>query len=79
MAQYMSHALSPKQIGNRLRLLRKKSGLKVPQIAKAMKVSRQHIYNWEHGKKKLSVERLQQLGEVFNVAAGKILGRNGNG
>lgn len=74
VANYMTGVLSPKQIGKNLKALREKSGLRAVEIARALRVTRQHIYQLESGNKKLTVERLQQFGRVFKVEPEKILG-----
>lgn len=69
----MSRKVSAKQIGKRIKELREANNLKVTDVAKALRVTRQHIYHIEAGNKNVTVERLQQLSHVLKVSEGQII------
>lgn len=64
--------------GERLRELRKKSGLTIPQLADKLFVSKSYIDQLESSEKPLpTVSRLIQLADIFNCSVDYLLGRAG--
>lgn len=59
---------------NRVRELRKRSGMSQKELAFAVGVTRPTVSEWEHQKKSPSDERLMRLAEIFNVSTGVVLG-----
>ena len=54
-------------LGNRIRMLRRKSGIKQPVVAKFMGVSEQMIQYYETGRIRVSAYRLKQFCEIYSV------------
>ncbi len=71
----MKHETLPSKIGQRVRQIRKESGLKPAIFAAKLNMSRQMLYFIEGGKRGLTVERLQLLKQRFNVNIDELLGR----
>ena len=61
---------------NRIRELRKRSGLTLDEFAKDLGVSRATLGFWEQGKFQPSNEMLLRLSDIFEVSVDYILGRN---
>ncbi len=52
---------------NGLKYIREKYGLSGTALAKKLTVSQPTVFEWEHGKRKIPVEQLEKLSEIFNV------------
>ena len=64
-------------VGDRIRALRDRHGLKQQELADKIGVSRQVLSNWERGYTPLSTEGLIELTKLFETSANFILyGRN---
>ncbi len=55
-------------LGEKIYLLRKKSGMSQDELAETMDVSRQSISKWEAGKSTPSIESLVAMSEIFHVS-----------
>lgn len=69
----MSDGSVLKEIGARINLKRKESGMTQEQLAEKMDVSVQMISNLEQGKKAIRPENLIKLCDVLNVSSNYIL------
>lgn len=54
---------------NGLNYIRKKYGLSGAALAKRLTVSQPTVFEWEHGKRKIPVEQLEKLSEMFNISS----------
>ena len=54
--------------GRELERVRLLAGVSVPQLAKALEVSRGLVYHWESGLKKPTVDRLADIARTLNVS-----------
>lgn len=70
----MKQAFSPSKIGKNLLALRKANGWQQQYVADRLGVSRQLIYFFEHGQRGLSIKRLQQFCNLYQVKPEAILG-----
>lgn len=59
---------------NRVKELRRQSGMQQKELALRLGVSCPTVSEWEHGKKDPSGKRLVQLSQIFGVDIGTILG-----
>jgi transcriptional regulator with XRE-family HTH domain len=50
-----------------LRAARINKGLNVKEVAKALSVTTQTIYNWEQGVTEPRMEHLKQLAQIYNM------------
>ena len=50
-----------------LRAIRKSKGLKVVDIANALGVSVQTVYNWESGARRITPDKLLKLSKLYKV------------
>ena len=66
-------------IGSKIREMRKASGMSQMRLADKVGVSYQQIQKYEKGASKLSVPRLMQLAEIFQVPFGAFLDDEGTG
>lgn len=64
------------QIGNNLKQLRRKMGLRQSDIANMVKVERSTVSNWECGVKQPSLNILVKLSEIYGVSLDKLVGIN---
>ncbi len=55
-------------LGEKIYLLRKRSGMSQDELAETMDVSRQSISKWEAGKSTPSIESLVAMSEIFGVS-----------
>ena len=62
------------EFGKRLRYIRQKRNLTVPQIAEALHVTRNTVYKWEQGKAMPSILTLFQLAKILNVSVDWLVG-----
>ncbi len=53
---------------NKLKTIRKQSGLKVKEIAEKMGVSRLTLWNYENGKRKPTFETIVKLSKIYGVS-----------
>lgn len=58
-----------------LKQLRKDKGVSQKEIAKALNVSDDSIYNWEKGRSEPSINELINLADYFNVTVDFLIGR----
>lgn len=63
-------------LGNRLRVLRKKSGLTQQALADKIGVSKASISGYESGKKKPTYEKLTEIAYALEVDINYFLGKN---
>jgi len=61
-------------IGGRLQALRLKRGLTPTDVAKAIQISRQSVYNWESNERLPDIPHLQALCDLYMVESREILG-----
>lgn len=59
---------------NRVRELRRRSGMMQKELAGIVGVARPTVSEWETGRKDPSGERLMKLAELFDVTTGVVLG-----
>ena len=62
-------------IGNRLIMLRRRSGLSQIELAKKLNVSSKSIKNWEADMSDPSLKSIIALCDVFHISADDLLGR----
>jgi putative transcriptional regulator len=60
---------------NRLKTLRKASGMKQKDIAAALSISRGALWYYEKGKRKLSFDMAIKLAKVYNVSVADLVDR----
>lgn len=65
----MGKLLSSKDIGNKVRLLRKHSGMTQERLAEFVGVSFQQIQKYENGSTKLNTDKLQLVASALKVPA----------
>ena len=63
----------------RLKQLRTNHGLTQKQLASALNVSQNAVFNWENDKRKPNYEMMQKIADYFNVSVGYILGYENDG
>lgn len=64
----------PSPFPARLRSLRERAGLSVPDLARAVGVSRQQIHGYESGKNEPRLSTLIRLAEALGVAVSSLVG-----
>ncbi len=69
----MNNRLSLKQIGRRIRELRKSKGLSQADIAKYLEISRSSVAQIELGNRNVSVLELMRISEVLGISMDKLL------
>lgn len=62
------------KIGNKIKELRKESGITQKQLAKLIKKSETGVASWEQGLSEPCVNDLRTLCEIFDVTADYLLG-----
>jgi len=72
----MGKLLSSKDIGNKVRLLRKHAGLTQERLAELVGVSFQQIQKYENGSTKLNTDKLQQVASALKVPASVFFGED---
>ncbi|GFO59221.1 DNA-binding protein [Geomonas silvestris] len=72
----MGKPLSSKEIGEKVRLLRKHAGLTQEKLAELVGVSFQQIQKYENGSTKLNTDKLQQVASALNVSASAFFGED---
>lgn len=60
--------LDTKDIGNRIKQLRKARGLDQLQLANVLKLSRSQVSNLENGRRNLNIHQLKMLADYFGVS-----------
>jgi transcriptional regulator with XRE-family HTH domain len=70
----MAKLLSSKEIGEKVRLLRKHAGLTQEKLAELVGVSFQQIQKYENGSTKLNTDKLQQVANALKVPASVFFG-----
>jgi transcriptional regulator with XRE-family HTH domain len=73
-APEQSHPLAPTLLGARVRQLRRRRGLTVEELARAVDVDKAHISRIENNRKPPSVAMLAQLAKTLNTSIGHLLG-----
>ena len=61
--------------GHRLKELRKKRGWTLDQVAQKLEISTTNYHNYEAGRRTPSIQKLNELAELFNVPTDYLLGR----
>ena len=56
-----------RELGNKVKLLRRRRGLKQDDLAEVLDLSRSQISNLESGRRNLSIRQLEKLCEYFKV------------
>lgn len=64
------------KLGNNLKQLRQKMGLRQEDVAKMVGVERSTLANWERGAKQPSVEMLVKLSQLYGVSLDELVGLN---
>lgn len=59
-----------------LKIERIKAGLTQKEVAEKLNVSINTVSNWETGAKKITVDKLLTLADMFGVSTDYLLGRN---
>ena len=72
----MAKLLSSKDIGEKVRLLRKHAGLTQERLAELVGVSFQQIQKYENGSTKLNTDKLQQVAKALKVPASAFFGED---
>ena len=70
----MGKLLSSKEIGEKVRLLRKHAGLTQEKLAELVGVSFQQIQKYENGSTMLNTDKLQQVASALKVPASSFFG-----
>ena len=65
----MGNILSSKDIGEKIRQLRKHAGLSQEKLAELVGVSFQQIQKYENGSTKMNTDKLQQVANALKVSA----------
>ncbi|GFO55953.1 putative HTH-type transcriptional regulator y4aM [Geomonas sp. Red276] len=63
----MANILSSKEIGEKIRLLRKHAGMSQERLAEMVEVSYQQIQKYEAGSTMLNVDKLQRVANALKV------------
>lgn len=66
-----------KETQNRIKELRKKSGLSQEKLAVQLGVYRNTISNWERGYSHINLANAERLAQFFKVSIDYLLGRSG--
>jgi transcriptional regulator with XRE-family HTH domain len=72
----MGKLLSSKEIGEKVRLLRKHAGMTQEKLAEEVGVSFQQIQKYENGNTKLNTDKLQQVASALKVPASAFFGED---
>lgn len=72
----MGKPLSSKDIGEKVRLLRKHAGMTQERLAELVGVSFQQIQKYENGSTKLNTDKLQQVASALKVPASAFFGED---
>jgi len=72
----MGKPLSSKEIGEKVRLLRKHAGMTQEKLAELVGVSFQQIQKYENGSTKLNTDKLQQVAMALKVPASVFFGED---
>jgi transcriptional regulator with XRE-family HTH domain len=59
--------LDMKEIGKRIRAVRKKAGLTQTQFGERVSISLNTVAMWERGELRISLENLNKIRETFNI------------
>ncbi|MGX1901841.1 DNA-binding XRE family transcriptional regulator [Thermolongibacillus altinsuensis] len=65
-----------KQLGDRLKWLRKERNWTQEQLAQKLNVSRSQISKWENGDQLPDIKSIEEISNLFNVSIDFLLGRN---
>lgn len=68
--------MDDKIIAERLRFVRTEHNLKQEDIARVLGIDRSAYSCYETGRTKISVKKLCQLSDIYNITVGSLLGRN---
>lgn len=60
-------------VGERIRQLRKRRGWRQEDLAKRMNISRVEVSNYECGKRKPPIDRIQQMASIYGISVAGIL------
>ena len=60
-------------IGNKIKALRKQSGLTQKKLASLMGIAHQSISDWELGKKKPTVETLKKIAGALGISVSTLI------
>lgn len=60
-------------LGKAIEVARKRKGMTVAQLAKAMEVSPSHMEDWEAGRARIVVETLFRVSRILNVPAARFM------
>lgn len=63
-----------KQLGRRIAVLRKESGLTQVELAKILSISQQHMASFEAGRRKVVASYIPLLAQMFAVTTDELLG-----
>lgn len=63
----MKNVINQKQVSEKLKLARLKKGLSVPEVAEALNVSRQTVYNWEKDASRIPLRTFTALSDLYGV------------
>ncbi|EFB72943.1 MULTISPECIES: helix-turn-helix domain-containing protein [Providencia] len=65
-------------IGNKIKLLRKEKGLSLIAVAKGVGISEQQQLRYERGNNRISIDRLKQYANYFNISLNQFFSFNEN-
>ena len=63
-----------KNIGRKIKILRKVAGYSQEELAKLINISRPVLSNMENGERKITAEDIKKLSKIFNVSSDLLLG-----
>ena len=63
------------KINEIIKELREDKNIKIPQMAKELKMKHQNIYRWENGENIPTLEQAIKLADYFNVTLDYLVGR----
>ena len=61
-------------IVNNLKLLRQKTGMSQKELASKLGVSQNAVYNWENGKREMSIDTIERVAALFDIAPSQLMG-----
>ncbi|KQC13172.1 MAG: repressor protein [Desulfuromonas sp. SDB] len=63
-----------KNIGNKIRLLRKEKNLSQEELASMLDITRPILSNIENSERKINVEEIKKISKIFNISSDVLLG-----
>lgn len=63
----MKNVINQAKVSEKLKLARLKRGLTVPEVAEALNVSRQTVYNWEKDASRIQLRTFTALSILYGV------------